>query len=367
MSKHFLSTAAVLILLGANIHAEELNVEKPKETTHERGYHFKGLKEGEEDPTERKTEKQLLAELVDIAKKQLETQRKILDAVEQIRNPKPETIVVNGKECVANSTPECFQMPLVPKAKEIPVYQNWLREPNEENTLALVQWESVYTNKISQTAHMRDFVITKYGSKALETNFNRSTFDGNTGSEYKVVRKKNNQYVLNNVANKQFEIVIYLGKSAELDYQSFHNYSKNLKELKDVTYHVVFYTQGAKEAWEDSAKVFPEMKEILSGAKTIKVNKALFGEKSIYATPTLAVKIKKTGEEEPIAVGNIFASGIQNKILKMLEIKKVIKEGHSPDYMMFERVGTTGTDYVSHYYGKDLNMTAIKKLYKKGE
>ena len=336
-----------------------------KDKSHERGYHFHGLDENATSASQqRKTQQKLLEELVKIAKDQLKVQREILEEVKQIRNPKPETIVVNGKECVANSSAECFQMPLVDKAKKIPVYKNWLRNPNEKNTLALVRWESKYFNKISNVAHMRDFIITKYGPEALKTNFNRSTFDS-IGGAHKVVRQDNNRYLLNEIASKKFEIILFYGKNPELDYQSFFNYNKNVQELKNVTYHIVFYTAGAKIAFEDSAKVFLEMKEMLDKAKSVKVDKKLFKEASIYATPTMSIKIKKTGEIIPITVGNLYAGGVQSRILKMLEMKKVIKEGHSPDFKMFDRVGTLGSDYIKHYYKKDINMTMIKKLYKR--
>lgn len=336
-----------------------------KSKSHERGYHFSGLDENTTSASQqRKTQQKLLEELVKIAKDQLKVQKEILDEVKQIRNPRPEKIVVNGKECIANSTPECFQMPLVDKAKKIPVYKNWLRSPNEKNTLALVQWESKYFNKISNVAHMRDFVITKYGPKALKTNFNRSSFDS-IGGAHKVVRQDNNRYLLNEITSKKFEIILFYGKNPELDYQSFYNYNKNVQELKNVTYHIVFYTAGAKIAFKDSAKVFLEMREMLDKAKSVKVNKKLFKEASIYATPTMSIKIKKTGEIAPITVGNMYAGGVQSRILKMLEIKKVIKKGHSPDFKMFDRVGTVGTDYIKQYYKQDLNMTKIKELYKK--
>lgn len=356
--------AVVLLLTFA--HSEStIPTNAKKSKTHERGYLFSGLDENATvNSQKRKTQQKLLEELVKIAKNQLKVQKEILDEVKQIRNPRPEKIVVNGKECIANSTPECFQMPLVDKAKKIPVYKNWLRNPNEKNTLALVRWESKYFNKISNVAHMRDFVITKFGPEALKTNFDRSTFDS-IGGVHKVVRQKNNRYLLNEIASKKFEIILFFGKNPEMDYQSFYNYNKNVQELKNVTYRVVFYTLGAKMAFEDSAKVFVEMKEMLDKAKSVKVDKKLFKKASIYATPTMSIKIKKTGEITPITVGNMYAGGVQSRILKMLEIKKVIKKGHSPDFKMFERVGTVGTDYVKQYYNQDLNMTKIKELYRK--
>jgi len=104
---------------------------------------------------------------------------------------------------------------------------------------------------------------------------------------------------------------------------------------------------------------------VVTGVHYYKVNKKLFKEASVYATPTMSIKIQKTGEIVPITVGNMYAGGVQSRILKMLEIKKIIKKGHSPDFKMFDRVGTLGTDYIKHYYNKDINMTMIKKLYKR--
>lgn len=341
-------------------------VDKKKKKTHERGIFFDGLdKNSTIVKSAPKSQKRLLEELVKIAKEQLDVQKKILKEVRLIRKPAPEKIIVNGKECIANSSFECFQMPLTPTAQKIPVYKNWLRNPNEKNSLALTRWESKYFNQISKSAHSRDFVITKYGDKALKTSFNRSGFDS-IGGTHKVVRKKNTMLMLNKISKSVFDVYLFFGKNPELDYQSFGNYSRNMRELDKVDYNVVFYTQGSREALEDSAKVFPELKKLLGDAKSIVTSKELFIKGNIYATPTIAIKLKKNGSIEPISVGNYFSGGVQQRIMKMLVMKNIVKPEHSPDYKMFDRASTVGSEYVQRYYGKDLNMTKIKQLYRKG-
>jgi len=342
--------------------ASEKNT-KPHLKTHERGYLFDGLDENQTSNPQL-SQKMLLAQLIKIAKEQLKVQKKILEEVKQIRKPKAETIVVNGKECIANSSAECFQMPLTPTAQKIPVYKNWLRNPNEKNSLALIQWESKYFNGISRSAHSKDFTITKYGDKALKTSFNRSNFDS-IGGEHRVVREKNREYLLNKIGKDTFEMYLYFGKNAEMDYQSFHNYYQTVDKLKKVSYTIIFYTTGAHEAFKDSSKVFPEIKRLLKGAKTIKFGKSFFKKANIYTTPTLAIKLKNSDEILPISVGNYFSRGLHARIMKMLVLKKVVKPEHSPDYKMFERVGKSGTDFVNRYYEKKLNMKTIKALYKK--
>ena len=338
--------------------ADEFSIENHK---NERGMRMKGL--ADINITKPRKKEEIFEKILKVLEESRDIQKEILKVVQNIESPKPKEIVVNGKKCIANSSKECFQMPLTPNAQKIPVYKNWLRKPNEKNTIALTQWQAEYNRRISKSAHLRDFVITKYADKAYPAPMNRFGFDSTMGY-HQIVQEENNKLIANSLKSK-YELYLYFGKNPQLDYQSFGVYSGLLSEIKDVTYHLVFYTQGSKEALKDSAQTFLELQYLFKNAKSITVNKRRFAKEHVYTTPTLSLRIKGTRKFEPVAVGKISSTSAIRRVIKMLEVKDILKPNHSPDYKMFERVGKLGERHVSQYYHKELNMTAIKKLYKK--
>ncbi|WP_456469991.1 hypothetical protein [Caminibacter sp.] len=353
---------SLILLLPLALMAADLNnssaAKKP-----EQGWRFgdnpvsktKGLKE------DKRTIKQILAEMLKVQKKQLKTQKKILAILEEQFNPKPKVITLpNGKKCIANSSAECFQMPLTPVAKRIPVLKNWLLKRDEKSAAEYIKWQSKYLQEISKAAYAYDFAVTEYGNKVAKVDYSQPGFEETFGYT-SVVRNKYNNMLLDKYKNK-FKIYLFMGMNPDLDVYSFTSIAKFINSHPKLHYVIVFKNEKEKKAFLDAAKIFPAVKKAVENKNVqISVAGSVFKKLNIYTTPTVSVKLNNTNTVNKIMVGRLNGV-LTQKILNFLKFKGVIKEGENPTYKAWQKAGDYSSKYYDHYY--DVNINPILKLYK---
>lgn len=309
----------------------------------------------------KKTIKEILLEMLKVQKKQLKTQKKILAILQNQFDPKPKIITLpNGKKCVANSSAECFQMPLTPTAKRIPVLKNWLLHRDEKSAAAYIKWQSKYLNKISKAAYAYNFAVTEFGSKVANVNYSQPSFEETFG-ETSVLRNKFKTMLINKLKNK-FDVYIFLGESPDLDIYSFTSLANFINKHPNLHYTIIFKTKDEKKAFFDSGHIFHETREVLHN-KNVKfvIMPSLFKTLDIYSTPTISIKLKNSNIINKVLVGR--PNGVlEDKIINYLTFKNVIKPGDATAYKVWKKVGNYAKPFYKNFYG--VNVGNIIKTYK---
>lgn len=342
------------VIVSNALFASQANNSKP-----ETGWRF-----GETPKSEikKKDIKKMLEILLKIQKEQLKTQKEILAILKKQFAPEPKKIVINGKECIENSSAECFKMPITPQAARIPVLKNWLENPTKENAKEWLRWQAKYFTQIFNVGNSLQFAIAQWGDKAYPLSFERDGFE-TAGGYSTVLEDKRYTYLLNSVAD-EYDVFIFFGKNWQGDFYAFDNYADLAKELSKVNFNLVFYNRGAKEAFEDAANTFTNLRELMRHSQ-IYIGKEFFKKFNVYTTPTLLVRLKKSNTVEPVYVGKTDPKTLKRKMIDFLEYRKVLDMAHSPDYKMWQDNANYADSYLKHYYGVELNASFIKSKYGK--
>lgn len=95
----------------------------------------------ENNKTQNLTEKDILLNILAEQRKQTAIQSEILEIL-KITHDLPRKVVINGKECISNSSSDCFVMPIIGDAARLPVMRKWLENPTVENALEYYKWQS---------------------------------------------------------------------------------------------------------------------------------------------------------------------------------------------------------------------------------
>jgi hypothetical protein len=306
----------------------------------------------------------ILEEMLKIQKKQLKTQDKILKILEDQFDPKPETIVINGKECIKNSSAECFKMPLLhPDAKKVPVLRKFVESPTVENAASYLKWHAKFLKSAYRGGNAITLAVNKYGAKAYPMNFDRFEYD-TPGAYSSVLKERNNKLVLN-ALGEEVSFYFFFGKNADADLYALDNYASFVKEIPNVKYNLVFLNSGAEEAFAALASRLKNIQLLKDNAASAIVSKEAFKKHNVYTTPMVSLLVKKTNKMRSILVGRSSASGIIDNAIETLEFDKVLKDAHSPGYESWKRSGNFSKKYYKETYGVDINEQYIKDTYKK--
>lgn len=123
-----------------------------------------------------------LAIIRDILEKQLKVQTEILAILKDEYNPEPRIIInEKGEECIANSSADCFEMPITAEARRVPVIKNWMQKGDLESSAKYLQWQGKYFNEISRRAYNNVAAINQYGNEVYPVDYNTIGFNNTTG------------------------------------------------------------------------------------------------------------------------------------------------------------------------------------------
>jgi len=345
----------------------QANSKKEKKSPFERGFRF-----GEYDANatgSQKTKRRaadILEEMLRVQKKQLKVQKKILAILQDQFDPQPKKIIVNGKECIENSTAECFKMPLLhPDGKRIPVLGKFVTNPTVENAKEYLKWHAKFLKNAFKGGEAITLAVNQYGTQAYPMNYNRFEYD-TPGAYSTVLKTRNNRAVLNALAG-EVEFFFFFGKNSDADAFAVDNYAKFVKAVPNVKYTIVFYNAGAKKVFDALASRLKNVAEFSASAKAKIVSPKSFTANHIYATPMVSLWMIRKKKMRTILVGRTSADGLISNAIDVLEYDELLKDGHSPGFKAWERVGDYSKKHYKEKYGVDLNETFIKQQYKKGQ
>lgn len=305
----------------------------------------------------------ILQEMLEVQKEQLKVQKEILAVLDNEYNPKPKKIIVDGKECIENSSADCFQMPILSDSgKRVPVLKEFVQNPSIESAKEWLRWYAKFLKTAERGGASIELAVNKYGAEAYPVNYSRYEMD-TPGAYSSVLRDNNNKMVLNALGN-EIEIFFFFGKNLDADTFAIDNYALFVKEIPDVKYNIVFLNQGSKKAFQALASRLKNIKEFEKGAKGLKVNPKMFEENSIYASPMAGLFLRSKKEMRSILLGRTNVEDIINKAIRTLEYEDILKDAHSVGYKKWERSGDYSKQHYKNKYDVDLNIDYLQKQYK---
>lgn len=276
---------------------------------------------------------QKLQEMVDLQKQQLELQKKTYLLLQEEYDPKPHMITnEKGEKCIANSSADCFEMPIVAEAKRVPVLAAWIKEPTIENATEYLKWQAKFFNFKFNNGYSLNLAGKQWGDKAYPAAATPEEF-GSIGGES--VRYKN-ELIKSIIASKSKNMNVYIlmGKTVgfEIEYpQKVFEIHEELKKLGIGT-KIVFKDSESlsyyKTVIQSSANrtLSPRFKEITDLGDVI-VSKETFAKIDPHATPYVLLKYKDTKNDvtQAVAVGKDSWYEALQGIYRTLILNNIIK------------------------------------------
>ncbi|MHC3995656.1 TlpA family protein disulfide reductase [Thiomicrolovo sp. ZZH C-3] len=331
MRKAILASAAAIALLFPVAQAAD------KEQNVERGRYFGEFDANDANKTTKgkKSPEQLLAEILETEKKQLEVQKKMLAILQDTFDPQPKKIVVNGKECIENESAECYRTPLTPFAKSIPAIAAWVSNPTIDTAANYMSWYVKHTDHAEEGSYVLQLAKAQYGDKAAPMNLNRPEFMHPFGGQTSAMREKTVSRLVNEVLKDEYELFVFMGLDFQGDAFAMPALAKIAQNMDGAKITLVHYSTDTQSKLQAFSKKFKEMRTILDHTDGQIVGEHYFTEFGVYATPSVLIRLKN-GDTQMLAVGKVGQSALENDILRYLKLKKVIKPNYLVDYKSWQ-------------------------------
>lgn len=237
-----------------------------------------------------------------------------------------------GEKCLTNSNVDCFEFPLQPEARHVPVLASWLENPNPTNSKEWLKWESKYFNHLSKISVGNRFAFLNGGPSVYQTDTTFVYADSlttPTSEDNQDVRKS---VILNKVKDK-VGVMIFLGANTGLEatlntYNDFKHF--NHDSFKDIKKLIVLPSESVKKMIESKLKA-DNLKEAIEYWETanIVIRPDLFTKFNIMVTPSVVATYKKDKESDMVwqvvNTGSIGISEIRNSVVKFLIYNDIIK------------------------------------------
>lgn len=315
---------------------------------------------------------ELLAKILEEQKKQTALQVEIRDLLQEEINPKPKMITnKDGKKCIANSSADCFDLPLISEAKKVPVMAAFIKNPTVDTASQYLKWQATYFNHLNNVGFSLNLAGKQYGEKAYPTSAITAEFGSYSASSLRQQLQREREILQKK--SKNMQIYILLGKSPGFELE----YPQKIFEMRDafkalgIDTKIVFKDTGYLE---DFKKIMSQsqnkahMKQFMSiPASDVLISASSFGSLDPHATPYVVLRYTggPTSFNQTIAVGKDDANIAQRSAIRALIINNAIEPkelngGRLDSFVLKEMIeDSTPTD-------KDLSKTldSILKTYK---
>lgn len=303
----------------------KLSADTFKRDTVERGFAYQNEKTNEAQKDNiNKDARALLSEMLKVQKEQRDIQKEILRILKAEYDPEPKIIVnENGEECVANSSADCFLMPVTAEAKKVPVIREWLEKRDLESSVKKKQWLAKYFNEITKAAYNDVFAISHFGTEAYPVDYNTMNYN-NTINSSVLVKEKHNQEVLRRNLDK-INLIYFIGKNESFDLYAMDNIVKFLKNYKDdIKLQFIFNDEKSYKAYS-TASMYNKDFQVLNNFK-MKVAPEEFEEFNISNTPSLVAINKAEKTALTVMTGRASENRATNMLLMYLKNQGIIED-----------------------------------------
>ena len=298
-------------------------------------------------------------------KTQTKIQEKILKILEERFDPKPKVITVNGKKCVANSSAECFDMPLTPAAKRVPVLANLIKNPSLQTAARYLQWQAKYFKQIYKVGDSLPAAVTQFGSKAYPLNYTTISYTDLNG--FNAQDKMIAPYLDSLLKKYNIHFLIFFGINKDLDITSVFALTKIIKSFPHFKGKIIFKSQKDKDIFDSMVEVIPLGKNIKKQFTTL-IDKNSFDKLDIFTTPSIVIRKGKSAQT--IERGKIQEGVFKQKLFSYFEMNNLIEHQRLNDYNSWKDNLNYRQNFYYHMYGGNINKVLEEKQKKsktKGE
>ena len=319
-----------MITLSQNIEAKDIT----KKASSEVGWRFGNFSDNNETVVP-KTQKGILAEILKTQRKQLKVQKKILDVLQKRFDPQPEIIMVDGKPCIANSSEHCYKWEPEPEAKRYPVIAKFFSNPTQKNAAEYLKWYSKHMNHAVRAGTALMLAKYQYGANASNYNIDKKGMIGATGENY-TANKKHTERLFKKYMDK-FYLNVYVGRNLDIDVFGLKGFVYLFETYPKLKINLIFYNEDVKEKLHNISDKYKSLKRVFAHTNQEIVSKGMFAKHGIYATPTTELILKNTGDSQIMQTGRMDVSNFDEKVLRYLWFKKIIKDNaYSTDYKKWD-------------------------------
>jgi len=383
MKKYYIGILTSILCITSVVNASDRNVynkidNKAKSSDFAHGWNFYDDNNNSQPEnsskimlkTKEKNVVTLLQKILDENKKQTKIQEEIKKMLQSELDPQPEVITLpSGKECIANSSAECYKMPITNEAKKIPVLVAFMKDPeNIEKAAAYAKWQAKHLQKAFDGGQSLQYSTLQYGDKSYDLPVYGTGFTNSNGASSSLLKNKIEKGKLFQYKDK-YNLKIFVGLNADMDILAFNNYMNFLKiYIPKNNYQIVFLNKDAKKVWDMMGRKFKTHtkfynQEIL---KHSVINSKMFDDFQIYTSPTLAVVFNKKGKERKeariVAVGSGSNNGFASSILKMLELQKVIPNNKDAGYRNWLKYSDVAYGEMKNRFNIEIDKDMIERI-----
>lgn len=341
-----MNTRKILLGLGLTsiLYAEVHNeIDKPYSSKDiEKGLHFYQERKDEKNSvrqadkneelkipkikSENKTE-ELLSAIVVL----LQRQNQELQNIKRNINPNEPKVIINeeGEECLSNSSVECFDIPVIQEARNVPVLESFIKKPNEENAKSWLKYQAKLFNH---------YIDMGYALKFASLNGDEETYPVNALNIYGMSKDnitaqlyKDRIFEILDDKKDTLGTMLFLGKSKDIEKQWGATAVGTLAFRKGKFFNIalVFDSEETKEIYDKAHSSYYD-KQIVESYNSLPkvVSPELFKKHKINMTPT-AVAVFKDKERELASVierGFITQANLVHNYQNFLAYNKIVEQ-----------------------------------------
>lgn len=316
------------------------------------------------EPVSKQIELDILQKILDESRKQTKIQEKILLLLEEEIDPKPKEVVVNGKKCIANSSADCFVLPMISEAKRVPVMAEFLKDPYDLKKAAeYMRWQAGLFNNAINIGNALQFAYAQWGEKVYPVGAQTPSYSSLDGAyEAKILPEAEKELILSKKDTLSFSI--FIGKNPNMDIFSAKSIMDVIAEYGQMDIELIYFDQKSKEIFEGAISSVYDIKKLKNWNLVKKqIDPKKFDAFNIHTSPSFVAKIKgkDKNEAQTILNGKVDTTSFRSRTIGFMEIKKLIDYSNFSESKAWQN--NAAKQYVIDYY-KGTQNTDIKGITK---
>lgn len=287
---------------------------------------------------EKKKTNELLAELV---KEQRENKKINNEILLRLEYAFPNVTPINtinkktGEPCVTNSSIDCFVMPVIAEAQQVPVLKDFISDPTPEHSKKWLQWQATYFNHVKKISHGLRFAYLKHGADAYPTTTTFARGDNLALSRSEQVQAHREATIIHSLKNN-IALLNFVGENTVFEknltiHKHIHNWNSSF--LKDIQSIFIFQNEKSRDEFlkyvAKTENPNSSTVEFWKNAK-VTVRPDLYKQHNIKMTPSTVLfyedKAKKINISETIASGSLNSDIIRKGITMFLTYNEIVEE-----------------------------------------